>query len=270
MNPKVWESYLLKPGAPLRLSVVSTESTDWCADKQSARRTLRKYKKEIDELLYRMPAQKSGPVLAIFQGTDASGKDGVVRHVLTGLNPQYCKVTSFDLPAGEELEHDYLWRVHRAMPAYGQLGAFNRSQYEDLLVPRVHGALSRRAAKLKLRQIIDIERLWAENGVVIRKFFLNISPEEQADRFKARLNDPHKQWKVKESDFVDRKLWNKFQYAYQEILLRRPAASAPWYIIPSDRKWYRDIAVAAILLATLRKMAPRFPEPRLNRKRLEV
>jgi len=270
MNRKVWESYALKTRNSVQLGNLSTHSTKFCPDRPSARSILKSYKKEIDELLYVMAAERSRSMLLIFQGMDASGKDGVIRHVLTGLNPQHCKVTSFEEPAGEEIAHDYLWRIYRATPAKGQLGAFNRSQYEDVLVPRVHKVLSQADARVRLRQIVDIERIWTENGTVIRKFFLHISRQEQTARFRKRLDDPEKHWKVKESDFADRRLWRRFQSVYEEILTHTSAAAAPWHIIPSDHKWYRDIAVAGIILNAMHDMAPRFPRAKVHRKTLHL
>ncbi|HEX4031286.1 MAG TPA: PPK2 family polyphosphate kinase [Terracidiphilus sp.] len=270
INPKLWERYVLNRRVRLRLRDVSTNETGFCIDKKSAQSALKEYKHEIDRLLYVLSAQKMRSVLVIFQGMDASGKDGAIRHVLTGLNPQHCKVTSFEEPSGEEIDHDYLWRIYRATPAKGQLGAFNRSHYEDLLVPRVRGLLSARGVTMRLRQICDMERIWVENGAVIRKFFFHISRKEQADRFLARLEDPTKHWKVKESDFVDRKLWSKFQSVYEEVLPLTSTPQAPWYVIPSDHKWYRDIAVAGIVLRTLQGIDPHFPKPPLDRKHLKI
>ena len=265
-----WNKYLVTPRARVHLARISTSSTDLCNDKKAARKQLKHYRKRIDEALAALAAESRQSLLIILQGVDASGKDGAVRKVFTGVNPQHCKVTSFKVPDREESAHDYLWRVYRAMPARGELGVFNRSQYEDVLVLQARGHLSAKDAHIRLRQIADLERTWSENNIEIRKFFLHISRKEQTERFQARLDDPEKHWKVEESDFQDRKLWPKFMKVYEEILARTSTAPAPWYVIPADHKWYRDVAIAGIILATLEAMRPRVPEPKLNRRRLKL
>jgi PPK2 family polyphosphate:nucleotide phosphotransferase len=261
---KNWECYRVHPEDRVRLAHIAARSNAYCGDKESARELLKHYRKQIDALLVALAAEEKRSLLVILQGVDAAGKDGAVRKVFTGINPQHCRVTSFKEPDREERAHDYLWRVYRAMPARGELGVFNRSQYEDVLVPQARGDLSRREAHARLRQIADLERTWAENGTVIRKFMLHISRKEQTSRFKARLETPEKRWKVQESDFADRKLWPKFMAAYEGVLSRSSSHDAPWYVIPADHKWYRDVAIAGVLLATLRAMKPKVPMPALD------
>jgi PPK2 family polyphosphate:nucleotide phosphotransferase len=217
-----------------------------------------------------LAAEGKRSLLVILQGVDASGKDGAVRRVFTGVNPQHCKVVSFKEPDREELAHDYLWRIYRSMPAKGELGVFNRSQYEDVLVLQARGELSTKRAQTRLRQIADMERTWAENGTVIRKFFPHISRKQQGSRFAARLDNPEKRWKVEESDFADCKLWLKFMKAYEESLSRTSTTHAPWYIVPADHKWYRNLVVAGVVLSALRAMRPRVPEPKLHRLTLKL
>lgn len=267
---KHWESYRVKPGVKVRLGHILADNTEFCGDKKTARQQLKKYRKEIDERLAILAEEEKRSLLVILQGMDAAGKDGAVRKVFTGVNPAHCKVISFKEPDREEREHDYLWRVYRALPAKGELGVFNRSQYEDVLALQARGDISRNEGRMRLRQIADIERTWAENGTVIRKFFLHISHKEQARRFKARLDTPDKHWKVQESDFKDRKRWPKFVAAYDEVLSRTSEPYAPWYIIPADHKWYRDVAVAGAVLAALRTMRPQAPKPKLDRKQLAL
>jgi PPK2 family polyphosphate:nucleotide phosphotransferase len=263
---KHWENYKVEAGGKVRLAEVPADVTKYCDDKKAARNQVKQYRKQIDELLAVLAAEGKRSLLLILQGVDAAGKDGAVRRVFTGVNPQYCKVVSFKQPDREELAHDFLWRVYRAMPAKGELGVFNRSQYEDVLVPQARGELSRKEAHLRLDQIADMERTWSENGTVIRKFFLHISRKEQTERYKARLEDPEKHWKMEQSDFSDRKLWPKFQAVYEEILNRTSTRHAPWYVIPADHKWYSDVAIAGVVLATLRSMKPQVPIPRLDPK----
>jgi len=259
-----WESYKLTAGEKVRLANIATNATTYCDDKQAARVQVKQYRKEIDDLAGALAAENERTLLLILQGVDSSGKDGAVRRVFTGVNPQHCKVVSFKEPDREELGHDFLWRFYRAIPAKGEMGVFNRSHYEDVLVPQARGQLSRTAAHMRLDQIADMERTWSENGTVVRKLFLHISREEQTQRFKERLDNPEKHWKVERSDFSDRKLWPKFQAAYEEILHRTSSSHAPWYIIPADHKWYRDLVVAGIILATLRAMKPKWPMPKLD------
>jgi PPK2 family polyphosphate:nucleotide phosphotransferase len=208
-------------------------------------------------------------VLVVLQGVDASGKDGAVRHVFTGVNPELCRVTAFSEPESEEQKHDYLWRVHRAMPEVGQLGVFNRSHYEDAVTTRAHGKLSSDEMQMRLRQIADTERIWMENGVTLLKFFLHISREEQAKRFQARLDDAEKHWKVKPSDFRDRKLWPKFQRAYEEAISETARKHAPWFVVPADHKWYRDAVIAEILLDALQGMNPKYPKSSVSKSALQ-
>ncbi len=267
---KHWESYRVSPGTKARLGTIPSDATDFCEDKTSARKELKYLRKQINALAETLAIENQRSLLIILQGMDASGKDGAVKKVFTGVNPQHCRVFSFKEPDREECEHDYLWRICRALPAKGELGVFNRSQYEDVVTVRARGVIPRREAHMRLRQITDLERAWTENGIVIRKLFLHISREEQTRRFKARLDTPEKRWKVQESDFADRKLWPEFQSAYEEILSRTSTLVAPWYILPADHKWYRDVAVAGIVLATLKKMRPRIPIPSLELKRFKL
>jgi PPK2 family polyphosphate:nucleotide phosphotransferase len=262
---KHWEKYVVESGAKVRLKDFPSDSTEFCDDKQAARAELKRLRKEIDALAATMAAEQKQSLLVILQGVDASGKDGTVKHVFTGVNPQFCKVTAFKEPDREERDHDYLWRIYRALPAAGELGVFNRSQYEDVLVPQARGEITHKQAHVRLRQIADVERAWSENGLVLRKFFLHISRGEQKKRFEARLESPDKRWKVEPSDFADRKRWPKFQSVYEELLRRTSTKHAPWYVIPADHKWYRDVAVAGVVLSALRAMHPHVPRPKLDR-----
>jgi PPK2 family polyphosphate:nucleotide phosphotransferase len=265
-----WDKYRVPPDNRVHLDSIATDSTEFCRDKKSARKELKACRKEIDELLSRLAAEQQRSLLVILQGVDTSGKDGAVRKVFTGVNPQHCKVVSFKEPDREERLHDYLWRIYRALPAKGELGVFNRSHYEDVIVYQARGHLARKDAHIRLRQIADLERTWSENAVVVRKCFLHISRMEQTARFKARLENPKKHWKVAESDFKDRKLWPKFVSVYDEVLSRTSTAQAPWYIVPADHKWYRDLAIAGIVLGGLQQMEPRVPMPKLDPRRFKL
>lgn len=265
-----WDKYRLHAGHRVRLSRFATETTDFCSDKKAARKVLKAYRERIDELLARLAAEQQRSLLIVLQGVDASGKDGTIRKVFTGVNPQHCKVVSFKEPDREERAHDYLWRIYRGLPAKGELGIFNRSHYEDVIVWQARDQLRRKDAHTRLRQIAEVEKTRAENGTAVRKVFLHISRREQTERFKSRLANREKHWKLDESDFRDRKLWPKFVSAYDEALSRTSAPHAPWYIIPADHKWYRDLAVAGIVLGALEAMRPRIPKPKLDLARFRL
>ena len=253
------QSYRVALGKRVDLAAAATDVMEPYSGKKEARAELKLLKKQVDELVRRLGAESSRAVLVVLQGVDAAGKDGAVRRVFSGLNPELCHVTAFKEPDAEERKHDYLWRVHRAMPEKGVLGVFNRSHYEDVLVLRARGKLSKQETEMRLRQIADAERGWSENGITLLKFFLHISRDEQSQRFQARLDNPEKRWKIEESDFADRKRWPKFQRAYEEAIFHTARKHAPWYIVPADHKWYRDVVIAEVLLDALRRMNPKYP-----------
>jgi len=212
----------------------------------------------LQELLY---AEQKHKVLIVLQGMDTAGKDGVIRRVFEGVNPQGVKVASFKVPTAEELSRDYLWRIHKMVPGKGEMVIFNRSQYEDVLVVRVHGMVSDELCRRRYREIVEFERMLAENGTLILKFYLNISPEEQKERLQARLDDPQKIWKFNPGDLAERKLWPDYMKAYEEAIEATSTDFAPWYIVPSDRKWYRDLVIATTLVKALKDLKMSFPPP---------
>lgn len=267
-DPQLWETFRVPHNAKVHLSAIPTASTAHCADKPRARAILKQYRRQIGELAFALAAEKQRSLLIVLQGVDAAGKDGAIRHVFTGVNPQHCRVISFQEPDREESAHHFLWRIVRSLPERGQMAVFNRSQYEDILVGRARGQLSLADSRRRIREIVNFERAFFEtspqHATIVRKIFLHISPEEQTARFQSRLDTPEKHWKVKESDFADRKLWPRFQAAYEDILNRTNTACAPWYILPADHKWYRDTALAGIVLNALHSMNPQLPMPRLD------
>lgn len=214
----------------------------------------------LDELQYLMYAEHRRALLVILQGMDASGKDGTIRHVMSGLNPQGCRVTAFKAPVGEEVEHDFLWRVHRAVPAKGEIGVFNRSHYEDVLIARVRNLVPKDIWSRRYDQINQFEQLLTDSGVVVVKFFLHVSRDEQRQRFEKRLDDATKQWKLSPSDFEDRKYWDDYVTAYEDALSRCSTREAPWFIVPADRKWLRNLVVSDILVEILEALDMRFPK----------
>lgn len=267
--PNMSKRWRVRPGRKIRLA-------DWPTDerggmeKDGARARIEKVVAQLPEWQYRLYSENRRALLIVLQAMDAGGKDGVIRRVMSVLNPQGCRVTSFKAPTAIEMAHDFLWRIHAAAPARGEIGIFNRSHYEDVLIARVRNLVPPTVWKVRYRQINDFERLLAENGVTILKFFLHISKEEQRERLQARLQDPTKHWKMDPADLDERRHWDDYMAAYEDAIERCGTAYAPWYVIPSDRKWYRDFAVSEIILETLRRMRPRFPPPKPGIARLVV
>ena len=215
----------------------------------------------LAELQWRLFAESKHALLIILQGMDASGKDGTVRHVMTGLNPASCRVQSFKVPTALEARHDYLWRIHQVVPARGEIGIFNRSHYEEVLVVRVQELVPKEIWKRRYDQINDFEQMLTENGVTILKFFLHIDKAEQRDRLQARLDDPAKNWKFERGDLTVRRQWDAYQRAYEDVLSRCSTRWAPWFVVPANKKWFRNLAVSEILRITLEDLHPQFPKP---------
>lgn len=213
---------------------------------------------ELQEVLY---AENKHKLLVVLQATDTGGKDGVIRKVFTGVNPSGVHVASFKAPTPEELEHDYLWRVHQCVPGKGEMVIFNRSHYEDVLITRVEGWIDDRTAKRRFRQINDFEAMLVEEGTIILKFFLHISKEEQKERLQDRLDDKAKNWKFNPGDLVARGKWDEYQRVYEEAINATSSPHAPWHIVPSDRNWVRDLYVCSVIVSTLRDLKMRYPDP---------
>jgi PPK2 family polyphosphate:nucleotide phosphotransferase len=248
----------IRPGTRVRLERRDHGDTlGW--DTESAAPRLAKELARLTELQDRFWAEAERSVLVVLQGIDAAGKDGTIHKVMEAFNPQGCPVTSFKVPSAEELAHDYLWRVHQKVPRKGEIGIFNRSHYEDVLVVRVHGLVGRRVWSARYDQINDFERILADNGTTLVKFFLAIDKDEQRDRFQARFDDPSKRWKFSMGDLEERKLWDDYQAAFDEALTRTSTDVAPWYVIPANHKWFRDLAVASILADTMAALRPAYP-----------
>jgi len=215
----------------------------------------------LTDLQDRIWAEGRQKVLVVLQGIDAAGKDGTVRHVMSAFNPQGCSVTPFKAPSADELAHDYLWRIHRQMPGKGEIVVFNRSHYEDVLVVRVHDLVPKEVWSRRYDQINAFERLLVEEGTTILKFFLYIDRDEQRARLQARLDDPSKRWKFRIGDLAERKLWDDYVTADEEVLRRTSTDAAPWYVIPANRNWFRNLAIADIVADTLDELNPRYPPP---------
>jgi PPK2 family polyphosphate:nucleotide phosphotransferase len=227
--------------------------------KEKAARQIERNSVATADLAYRLYAENRRSLLLVLQGMDTSGKDGTIRTVTTGLNPQSCQVVPFKQPGDMELEHDFLWRIHMAVPRHGNVGIFNRSHYEDVLVVRVHKLVPDAQWRKRYGQINEFEEMLIEGGMKVVKCFLHISKEEQRERLQARLDDPNKRWKFSHGDLAERKLWDDYQRAYEDALTRCNTSHAPWHIVPADRKWYRNLVVSQILRESLEKMNPKFP-----------
>jgi PPK2 family polyphosphate:nucleotide phosphotransferase len=244
----------------IRLSSIDPGDTHGVT-KEDAAAVLVKHLERLSVLQYLLYAEGRRSVLVVLQGIDAAGKDGTIRRVMSGLNPQGVRVMPFKAPEGAERRHDYLWRIHKAMPEYGQIGIFNRSHYEDVLVVRVHGLVSKPVWSKRYDQINDFERMLSESGVTIIKFLLYISKDEQAKRFRERLEDKRKAWKFSPHDLKEREFWDAYIEAFEEVLTKCSTHYAPWYVIPANRKWFRNLAVAQILVETLEDMKLQLPKP---------
>ena len=216
--------------------------------------------KKLQERLY---ARSTHALLIVLQAMDTGGKDGTIKHVMSGVNPLGCRAISFKVPTAIELAHDFLWRVHHEVPRTGHIGIFNRSHYEDVLVTRVHGQITDKQAEQRFFHINNFERLLAQSGTTVVKFFLHISKDEQRKRLEARLRDPEKQWKFNPADLEERKLWSKYQAVYETTIAATTTHDAPWYVVPANRKWYRNLVVATTIVTALEKMKlKRVPPPR--------
>ncbi|MEX1094115.1 MAG: polyphosphate kinase 2 family protein [Acidimicrobiia bacterium] len=229
--------------------------------KKVGKRALPALNNELSALQKRLWAESNQKLLLVLQATDTGGKDGTIRNVFTGVNPQGVKVHPFGKPTEEELAHDYLWRIHHHTPENGRITVFNRSHYEDVLAVRVRELVPPERWEKRYRHINEFERMLADEGTRIVKVYLNISREEQRERLEARLDDPDRNWKFNKSDLDDRALWGVFREAYEAMLSQTSTPHAPWYVVPANRKWYRNLVVSQILVDTLNKMDPRYPDP---------
>jgi PPK2 family polyphosphate:nucleotide phosphotransferase len=270
VNPN-FDRLRLTPGESVELSKRDAADTStWPAGKRKAEAALPRLRIELDRLQELFYADARRGLLVILQGMDTSGKDGVIRHVFEGVNPQGVRVSSFKQPTPEELSHDFLWRIHRDAPAKGEVVIFNRSHYEDVLIARVHHLVPHKVWSKRFDAINAFEHELAEEGNVVLKFFLHIDRDEQARRLLDRVNDPTKRWKLSAADFYERKYWDEYQSAYEDVLERTNTPWAPWYLLPSNHKWFRNLVISAILVGQFREMKLRYPEPRVPLSSLKI
>jgi PPK2 family polyphosphate:nucleotide phosphotransferase len=254
------ERYRVAPGKRIRLTDFDPADTSPVAGgKKEGEKLVDKLGKRLDELQDLLYAGHDRKVLIVLQGMDTSGKDGTIRSVFHSVDPLGIRVASFKAPTAEELDHDYLWRVHRQVPGKGEITIFNRSHYEDVLVVRVRELVPAKVWRARYDQINAFEEMLAATGTVIVKFFLHISAEEQKERLQKRLDDPAKRWKFNRGDLAERKLWDNYMKAYEDVLNKTSTAHAPWYIVPADSKWYRNVVVSQVLVETLESLDLQYP-----------
>jgi PPK2 family polyphosphate:nucleotide phosphotransferase len=255
------QRFRVKPGQALDLQACDPRATDgWSLGKQAARRRVKALNGTLEELQELLWAQGKERVLVVLQAMDAGGKDGTIKHVFDGVNPSGVKVASFKKPSSLELSHDYLWRIHAEVPADGELVIFNRSHYEDVLVVRVENLVPPERWQKRYDHIVDFEQMLADEGTTIVKLFLHISKDEQRERLQERLDRPEKHWKFDPADLGPRSKWDRYQQAFEAALSRTSTDSAPWFVVPSNRKWYRNLVVSEILVQTLQGLNMSFPE----------
>lgn len=255
------QPFLVSPNVRIALSDHDPGYTGDYRSKAETKSELKRNVKRLRELQEVLWAEGKHSLLIILQAMDAGGKDGTIKHVMRGVNPQGCQVTSFKVPTEEELDHDFLWRIHKATPRRGYIGIFNRSHYEDVLVVRVHNLVPEEVWQQRYEQINQFEKMLADTGTTILKFFLHISKEEQKERFEARLRDPRKNWKFSHKDVDERAYWDDYMRAFEDALSRCSATWAPWYIIPANHKWYRNLVVSQIIAEALEGLDMRYPPP---------
>jgi PPK2 family polyphosphate:nucleotide phosphotransferase len=250
----------IEPGSKVDLSAIDPDDTPLADKKSDAKKESEKLVEQLRDLQELLFAERRRKVLVVLQGMDTSGKDGTVRHVMSGFNPAGVRVVSFRKPSPDELSHDYLWRIHAQTPSAGEIAVFNRSHYEDVLVVRVHELVPPKQWRQRYQQINDFERMLVENDTIVLKFFLHISADEQRKRLQERVDDPTKRWKFEHGDLEERARWNDYMKAYEDALEKTSTKWAPWYAVPSNAKWYRNYVVARTVAETLESLDMTYPK----------
>jgi PPK2 family polyphosphate:nucleotide phosphotransferase len=267
---KLKSPYLIKPHSKVKLSRLHTIEEDGFKSEEASAPVLVKHRTELANLQEVFYASQKKALLIVLQGMDTAGKDGTIRHIFSGVNPQGCDVSSFKVPTPLEARHDFLWRAHAAVPPRGMIGIFNRSHYEDALSPLVHKLITTQTMSRRLEDINGFESMLADNDVVILKFFLHISRDEQTRRLQARIDTPDKHWKLSEADIHERKFWPDYEDVYNRILSNTSRNHAPWFVIPSDHKWHRNVAISGILVDVIQSLKLKYPKPTLNAKSFKL
>jgi len=262
------ERFRVVPGRRVKLKDIDPAFKDHYKHPKQAEEEIERYQQRLCELQELLYAERQHSLLICLQAMDTGGKDGTINHVLAAMNPQGCRVVAFRQPSAEEVAHDFLWRIHRPAPAKGEVVIFNRSHYEDVLIVRVHNLVPKNVWSRRYNQINDFEQALTEQGTHILKFYLHISKEEQLARFKDRLDDPTKQWKISEADYKERDFWDDYMAAYEEALMRCSTEHAPWFVIPANHKWFRNLAVARIVVEHLEELKMTYPRPTVDIERI--
>ena len=258
------KKFVVEPGAKVRLSKIDASYTGKDETHEQALAEIQTHVERMDKLQYLLYADNHQSLLVILQALDAAGKDGVIRHLFSGMNPQGTSVFGFKQPSKYEAAHDFLWRAHLRTPGTGEMVVFNRSYYEDVLVVRVHKLVPDSVWSKRYDLINDFEKTLSQNGTTILKFFLHISPEEQLSRFKQRLDDPSRHWKISETDYSERELWPQYMEAYEDAIASTSTKHAPWYTIPANHKWFRNLAVSQIIADTMDEMGLQLPATQVD------
>ncbi|OGO65811.1 MAG: polyphosphate kinase 2 [Chloroflexi bacterium RBG_19FT_COMBO_50_10] len=256
--------FRIKTGSKVDLGKIDADYHGDYDNEESTIDELNKYCRRLSELQSLMYAENKNSLLIVLQAMDGGGKDGTIRHVMEALNPQGCNVVGFKVPTAEELAHDYLWRIHKMTPRRGHITVFNRSHYEDVLVVRVHNLVPKDVWSKRYNEINAFERGLANSGTTIVKFFLHIDKEEQLKRFRDRLDEADKQWKISDADYEEREFWDDYQQAYVDAISKCSFNYAPWYVIPGNRKWFRNLAVSQILVETMEGWKMKYPAPSVD------
>jgi PPK2 family polyphosphate:nucleotide phosphotransferase len=267
---KLKSPYLIKPHAAVKLSRLSTAQTGGFDSHTAAEAVLVAHREQLAKLQDVFYASQRKALLIVLQGMDTAGKDGTISHIFSGVNPQGCDVAAFKVPSSIEARHDFLWRVHAQVPPRGMIQIFNRSHYEDVLAPRVHKVISPKEVRRRLEDINEFEAMLNDNNVVILKFFLHISQKEQKDRLQSRIDDPGKHWKLALSDFKERLFWPQYEEAYNDLIAATSKKHAPWFVIPADHKWYRNVAISQIIVDAMRSLKLQYPAPTMDPSKIKL
>jgi PPK2 family polyphosphate:nucleotide phosphotransferase len=262
--------YRVEPGARASLATRDPDETEHYKTKKDVARELEKQLRRIQDLQERLYAENERGLLIVLQALDTGGKDGTIKHVFSGVNPQGCRVSSFKIPSAEEANHDFLWRYHKSIPARGRIGIFNRSHYEDVLVVRVKNLVPEEIWRERYEQINAFERTLTLEGITVLKFFLHISRDEQKRRLQRRLDNPNKRWKFSSDDLKERALWDAYQRAFEDALSKCSTEHAPWYVVPANKKWYRNLVVASTIADILEAMDPQYPPAEEGLDRIKI
>ena len=267
---RAYPRYRVEPGEPFSLADINPDESEHYRKKKDVEKELEVQRKRISGLQERLYAENKQGLLIVLQAMDSGGKDGTIKHVFRGVNPQGCRVSSFKAPSAEEANHDFLWRYHKSVPARGRLGIFNRSHYEDVLIVRVKDLVPESVWRPRYDLINNFEKGLTSGGITVLKFFLHISKDEQKRRLQSRLDDPEKRWKFSSADLKERAYWDDYQRAFVDALTKCSTEHAPWHVVPANKKWYRNLVVARVIADTLKAMGPRYPAAEANREGVTI